>query len=289
MPSGAPFGPSSTIRAVNGEAIILLGAGRALLMQVAHPLVARGATEHSSYRRDRLGRLLRTLQPMYAIVFGNAEEAHAAAARVNLVHEHVTGEGYRALDPDLLLWVHATLVDTALELHTRFVRPLSAEERERYYLDMKIVGRLLAVPPAVQPPDYPSFCRYLDATIDTLEVSDESREIFDDLALPLPPVGPAALPLRWITAGLLPPRLRAQYGLGWGARREALLQETQRLSRGVWPRLPAKVRRVPGPLLPPSARLRYRAPWPLGWWKQSAIATLSGAPPSKTAAIRSST
>ena len=288
MPSRAPFGPDSTIRAVNGEAIILLGAGRALLMQVAHPLVARGAAEHSSYRRDRLGRLLRTLRPMYAIAFGNAEEVHAAAERVNLVHRRVVGQGYSALDPELLLWVHATLVDSALELHARFVQPLSDEECERYYQDMKVVGRLLAVPSEVQPPDYAAFRRYLEATVETLEVSDAGRAIFHDLALPLPPVGPAALPLRWLTAGLLPRRLRGQYGLDWSPRREALLQGLQRLSRGVWPRLPGSIRRVPAPLLPPSARPRY-ASSPLGWWKQSATATLSGAPASMTAAIRSST
>ena len=277
------------IRAVNGEAAILLGAGRALLMQVAHPLVARGAAEHSSYREDRGGRLLRTLQPMYAIAFGRPEEVREAARRVNLVHRRVVGEGYRARDAELLLWVHATLVDTALELYVRFVRPLSDEESERYYQDMKVVGRLLAVPPSAQPADLASFRRYVDATIETLEVSETGRAILDDLSLPLPPVGPAALPLKVLTAGLLPPRLREQYGLGWGPRRELLLRSLQRMSRSTVPRLPAALRRVPAPLMPPSARPRYRGPSPpLVWWNSSAMPTLSGAPAARTASTRSS-
>lgn len=275
------------IRTVNGEAVILLGAGRALLMQVAHPLVARGAAEHSSYRQDRGGRLLRTLRPMYAIVFGDHEELRDAARRVNLVHRRVVGSDYQARDPELLLWVHATLIDTALDLYQRFVRPLSGDELERYYEDSKLVGRLLAVPPDALPPDYDSFRRYLEATIAGIEISDTSRAIFADMALPLPPIGPAALPLKWLAAGLLPPRLREQYGLGWGPRREASLRALQRLSRAVWPRLPAHIRRVPDPLLPPSARARYPVPVFASRW-YSAIATLSGDPRSKTAATRSS-
>ena len=94
--------------------MILVGGGRALLMQIAHP-VAQGVAEHSEWRRDRFGRLLRTLRPMFAIVFGNAEELREAARGVNAVHRGVTGRGYDAVDPELLLWVHATLVDTALQ------------------------------------------------------------------------------------------------------------------------------------------------------------------------------
>ena len=96
-------------------------------MQVAHPLVARGVAEHSADRRYRAGRLLRTLRPMFAIVFGTADEVRSAVRRVNTVHRGVAGTGYSARDPELLLWVHATLVvDTALECYRRFVRLLRA-------------------------------------------------------------------------------------------------------------------------------------------------------------------
>ncbi len=184
---GLPFAPDAAIREVDGEAVILAGGGRALLMQIAHPLVARGVAEHSEWRGDRFGRLLRTLRPMFAIVFGNADEVRAAARGVNAVHRGVTGAGYEARDPELLLWVHATLVDTALVCHRRFVRAVSPEREARYYEETKLVGRLLGVPPSLLPPDLDAFNAYLDATIEILEVSETARAIARQLCRPTPP------------------------------------------------------------------------------------------------------
>ena len=171
----APFARDAVIRAVDAEAVILVGGGRALLMQVAHPLVAQGVAEHSAYRRDRGGRLLRTLRPMFAIVFGTAEEVRAAVRGVNAVHRGVAGPGYRARDPELLLWVHATLVDTALECYRRFVRPLSPEDEARYYEETKLVGRLLGVPADLLPPSLEAFGAYRDGMVASLEVSATAR------------------------------------------------------------------------------------------------------------------
>ena len=99
------------------EGVLLLGGGRALLMQIAHPLVASGVAEHSNFRTDRIDRLLRTLRLTLAIVFGSREQALAAAGSINRVHEGVAGAGYAARDPELLLWVLATLIDTSLAMH----------------------------------------------------------------------------------------------------------------------------------------------------------------------------
>ena len=280
------FARDSMLRTVDGEAIVLAGAGRALLMQVAHPLVAQGVAEHSDYRHDRLGRLLRTLRPMYAIVFGTPEEARAAARGVNAAHRPVAGPGYRARDPNLLLWVHATLVDSARVAFERFVRPLGAEEAERYYEETKLLGRMLGVPPDTLPPDLPAFDAYLDAAIGTLEVGDTARDIARELLRPVPPFGPLTYLMRELTSGLLPAHIRGQYGFGWGPAREALLEGASRASRAVWPRLPAVLRRPPEPLLPASARLRYRRPSALGW-ARTATVTLSGAPYSSTSSTRS--
>ncbi|MBM4443638.1 MAG: DUF2236 domain-containing protein, partial [Candidatus Rokubacteria bacterium] len=107
--------------------------GRALLLRIAHPAVAAAVARHSRYRADPLARLLRTLRPTLAIVFGTPAEA---AARINAVHTRVAGPGYRATDPALLAWVLATLIDTALLMHDRFVRPLPAPVRARYYDEM---------------------------------------------------------------------------------------------------------------------------------------------------------
>ncbi len=257
---GLPFAPGAAIREVDGEAVVLVGGGRALLMQIAHPLVAQGVAEHSEWRGDRFGRLLRTLRPMFAIVFGNADEVRAAARGVNSVHRGVTGADYEARDPELLLWVHATLVDTALECHRRFVRALPPEREARYYEDTKLVGRLLGVPEALLPPDIDAFNAYLDAMIERLEVSEMARAIARELCRAAPPFGPLIVPWREITAGLLPPRLRHEYGMAWDPARAALFEGVSALSRAVWPRLPRVLRRPPAVLLPPSARPRYGLP-----------------------------
>src|SRR5215472_3016918 len=108
------FDDDSIIRRVNRENVLMLGGGRALLMQLAHPKVAAGVDEHSDFRTRPMYRLRRTIRLTMAIVFGDKDTAMAAARNVNRVHARVTGRDYRALDPDLLLWVHSTLVDSAL-------------------------------------------------------------------------------------------------------------------------------------------------------------------------------
>ena len=197
---------------------------------------------------------------MFAIVFGNGEEVRDAARGVNAVHRGVTGAGYHASDPELLLWVHATLVDTALECHRRFVGALPPEREARYYDDTRLVGRLLGVPESLLPHDLDAFNAYLEATIDELEVTEAARSIARELCRPAPPFGPLIVPWRELTAGLLPPRLRAAYRMPWDPVREALIEGASGLSRAVWPRLPRALRQPPTLLLPPSARRRYGAP-----------------------------
>src|SRR5712692_9365821 len=127
----------SIIRRVNRENVLMLGGGRALLMQLAHPKVAAGVDEHSDFRAHPIRRLRRTIRMTMAIVFGDRETALAAARTVNQVHTRVRGRDYHALDPDLLLWVHATLMDTALVTYETFVQPLIASEREDFYQEFK--------------------------------------------------------------------------------------------------------------------------------------------------------
>src|SRR4051812_12723022 len=145
------FASDAVIRKVNGESVLLLGGGRALLMQLAHPSVAAGVADHSGFAADPFARLRRTLEASYAIVFGTGEDARRTAAAIRAVHDRVSGPGYSANDPDLLLWVHATLVDTALRVYTRFVGPLTAAEREQYYEESMLQVELLGVPRALQP------------------------------------------------------------------------------------------------------------------------------------------
>jgi uncharacterized protein (DUF2236 family) len=219
------FEEESITRRVNRENILLLGGGRALLMQLAHPMVAAGVDEHSDFRAHPIRRLRRTIRMTMAIVFGDRETALAAARAVNQVHAKVSGAGYRALDPELLLWVHATLADTALVTYETFVQPLEAREREEFYEEFKLLGELLGIPRDRFPATYGDFEAYLERMMSPAgpaRVDSRARELAAQILRPklrLVP-GPVMVPLNVITTGLLPPELRMQYGLPWGPRQQ---------------------------------------------------------------------
>jgi len=245
------FPDDAVIRRVSSEPILLLGGGRALLMQLAHPQVAAGVADHSGFEADPFGRLRRTLDATYTIVFGTTEEADLVARQLWAMHEHVTGPGYHANDPDLLMWVQATLVDTALRVHARFIRPLSGKDAARYYQDSMTVAEVLGVPREMQPPDLVAFNRYIRHMVGTLEVTDTARQLADAVLHPrLPFVAePGMAMARELTAGLLPRPLREQFGLGWDRNRKAALLLAGSASRTVLPRVPSVVRRAPTTIL----------------------------------------
>jgi uncharacterized protein (DUF2236 family) len=245
------FPPDAVIRRVDGEMALILGGGRALLMQLAHPMVARGVAEHSGFQSDPFSRLQRTLNAGYTIVFGTEEQARQTAAVVSAVHDRVTGPGYYANDPALLMWVHATLVDTALRVHARFLGPLSPDEAEQYYAQSMVVGEMLGVPLSEQPPDHASFREYVRSMVSSLEVSDEARRLAADVLHPkLPWVAEPLFTIgRQLTVGLLPRPLREGYGLTWDAPRKAALLAAGAAIRQVLPRVPGPLRRVPSVLV----------------------------------------
>ncbi|MES4792129.1 MAG: DUF2236 domain-containing protein, partial [Chloroflexota bacterium] len=204
------FPPDAVIRKVDGEGVLLLGGGRALLMQLAHPSVAQGVADHSDFERDPFGRLRRTLEASFSMVFGTEEAARRTAAVLRSVHGRVTGPGYRANDPELLLWVHATLVDTALTVYRRFVGHLSPEEQEAYYRESALVAEIIGVPRDRQPADLAAFRDYMRTMIATLEVTDTARRVARAVLSPqVPwPAEPLLALVRQITIGLLPLPLR---------------------------------------------------------------------------------
>jgi uncharacterized protein (DUF2236 family) len=216
------FDEDSITRRVNRENVLLLGGGRALLMQIAHPKVAAGVDEHSDFRAHPIRRLRRTIRMTMAIVFGDRETALGAARAVNQVHANVRGQDYRALDPDLLLWVHATLADTALVTYETFVQRLQPREREDFYEEFKLLGELLGIPRDRFPRAYSDFEEYLERMMSEegpVRVDARARELAAQIMRPpvrvLP--GPAMLPLNVVTTGLLPASLRKQYRPPWGA------------------------------------------------------------------------
>lgn len=226
-------------------------------MQVAHPLVARGVAEHSSYRTDRLARLLGTLRPMYAIAFGTPAEARRAARAVRAAHAPVVGPGYSADAPVLQRWVLATLIDTSLLVYRHFVGPIPGGTRgeDAYYAEMCQLGAWVGLDAAAMPADLAAFREYVRDAVATLEVTPEARRIADDLFAPLPEapwLSPAMPLVRELTAGLLPRRLREAYGLPWGPRRARALVAAGRLGRLVLPRLPGGFVAPPALLMPPS-------------------------------------
>src|SRR5215207_10533073 len=77
------FGPESLIWRVDREAAVFLGAGRALLLQLAHPWVAAGIAEHSTTLADPIGRFHRTFAIMFTLVFGSLDQACAVARRLH--------------------------------------------------------------------------------------------------------------------------------------------------------------------------------------------------------------
>ena len=158
------YGPGSEAWRLNREAALLLGAGpRALLLQLAHPLVAEGVDQHSDFRADPWARLAGTLRSYLRIVYGTRTQALAEIARLDRMHAFVAGPvrdpwlrarfgaSYEARTPELLLWVHATLVDSTLVTVDRWLEPLSAERRARAYAETLVVGRAFGIPDDLLP------------------------------------------------------------------------------------------------------------------------------------------
>src|SRR5207253_9252373 len=175
--AGGLYSEDSITRRVNRENVLLLGGGRALLMQLAHAKVAAGVDAHSDFRTHPVRRLRRTVRMTMAIVFGDQKTAEAAALAVNRVHGRVRGDDYHALDPDLLLWVHATLVDSALVTYETFVKPLAGAEREDFYQESKVLGELLGIPLDQFPSTLADFSSYVERMMTDGEVRVGARAL----------------------------------------------------------------------------------------------------------------
>jgi uncharacterized protein (DUF2236 family) len=249
--------PGSIAWRVGAEGALLLGGGRALILQVAEPRVAAGVAEHSNYRQDAWRRLYRTIEVTSRIVFGDANASQEAAAGLLRRHERVAGrddrgQSYRALDPELLMWVHGTLVDTSLLVYDRYVRRLNERERAAYYEQMKPVAEAYGIPPDRQPSDWTAFRDYWnEMLLHGLRVTETTRDVTDAVLnpeLPLlarPPAWPAVEAIRLLTVGTLPESLRAELDLPWDPLRERLLAGSQGTIRRLLPLLPGLLRQFP--------------------------------------------
>jgi uncharacterized protein (DUF2236 family) len=231
---------------------LVFGGGRALLLQLAHPSVAAGVADHSEFGEDPFARLWRTLDAVLSISFGDERQVAKAAERVTARHRLVTGvrgDGveYMALDPELLLWVHATLVDSALFSYERFVGPLSGSVKERYYQEMKRQAAMLEVPLEILPDTFSEFEEYVDRTIDELEIGDNARQLAHSVLYPGRPryFFPMAVWLATLTTGLLPSRVREAYGLRLTPGKKQAFEASSWMLRRLVSVLPDRFRRWP--------------------------------------------
>ena len=251
----------TAFRMLQREVILLVAWGPAILLQFAHPLVARGVADHSAFNTERWGRaqrLHRTLRAMLQLSFGTEGEAFAAAARINTIHDRVHGRlsqaagifpqgtAYSAHDPALLAWVHATLLEMNLRVYELFVVSLSAEEKDRYCMEASSIEGLLGIPHGRLPRSVSELQHYMEEMYASGEicVTDVARTL--SRALLYPEVSRIFLPaigfMRLTTIGLLPTSIRADYGFSWSARHEALLRLLTGLTRILLPLTPPILR-----------------------------------------------
>lgn len=244
-PQAGFFGPRSYAWRLLRENTIQLGGPYAAFMQIAHPLVAEGVAVHSNNRVDPIGRLQRTFRAVHKIVFGTVDDALEAALHSRRMHKPVQGTTateagayprgtrYHANRADLLLWVHATLVEGAILSHERFIGPLSREEKFGLYDELKIFGRCFGIPLKDYPATYADFGEYYRNMIaEKLAVSAAGREVGRNILYNSGYYKYAAPLTVLAAAGLLPQHVREQFGLPWNTAMEIAFDQFSKGYRG---------------------------------------------------------
>jgi uncharacterized protein (DUF2236 family) len=237
---------------VNAERLALLGWSRAILLQMAHPLIAAGVAEHSSFRATPLAavsRLRETVRAMLALTFGDPIAHGHAIARIKAIHARVHGElreavgaypagaRYSAEDPALLLWVHATLIESVVLVYEQLVAPLSAEERDQYLVEAADVAITLGAIDADVPRTWTALEAYLagEYASGRIAVGTDARMVVDVVLFP--PLSAISGPFAWVnrvvTLGLLPPFVRDQYHYAWTTGRESQFRRVTGAIRGL--------------------------------------------------------
>lgn len=253
------FGPGTMMWRVARETGLFLSGMTCILLQLSHPKVAPGI-EHSDYEADPHGRFSRTFEVVDAIIFGDVETALEGALIVRELHTYVTGEleedvgpfeageGYAANDPDLLLWVHATLIYGSLVSYETYIEELSDEEAEQFYQDSKTFGQLFGIPREHYPDTLADFYAYLDRELEETIALGSTGEgvrdiILDTSYLPGPALPSVLRPVRaFFGAATMPPAGRDALGLEWGRRHELAFGALRAFTRRVYPALPAPIR-----------------------------------------------
>ena len=247
------LGPDSLVWRKLGDPRYFFGAGYALMLQVAHPTVGSGVRDHSNFQEDPWGRLMRTTDYLFLLVYGG-EAAVPMGRRLRDMHKPIKGvnpDGTRshALEPEAYAWVHATLIEASFAAGVRFVGQTTAYERDRIYAEYMPLGRLVGVRPGDLPENRADFHDYVDTMIaerlvlSLLDRPDSPGLPVIDQLWPLLRLAPSRA-LKAATLGLLPPVLRERFGVRWGDRQQTELRALGRASRALTPVLPARLRCV---------------------------------------------
>ncbi len=257
-PGAAPARPAPTVQADGSpvltvadyidEAYVFLGAGAAVLLQMAMPGVGHGVADHSDTLSDPLGRLRTTMSYIYAVSIGTDAERKAIVEMVNKAHIPVRGEGYNAFDPKLQLWVAATLYHGGIDLHERLHGPMDPASAEAIYRESQAYGTALQVRDEMWPEDLAGFREYWDSTVAELAVDGKvlayARNLLKGGSAPW--YIRIGMPLnRLVTTGLLPEQVRRAYRLKWSRPRQLLFDTLFRVIRVVYPWIPRAVRTLP--------------------------------------------
>src|SRR3954454_6918378 len=222
------FTDDSVIRRVYRERALALAGPRALLMQAAHPLAVAGLLAHTGALEQPYERLASTAEVMSTITFGSRADADRATSRVRAMHRRVRGQivhragpypagtPYRADDPELLMWILYTLVDSAEVVYRMYVGPLDDDARGRFWADYRVVGRLFGLRQRDMPRDLDALRTYgremleSDRLVVTPWARTRAREIVLEPPLPVY-LRPVVEAVNFVTVALLPAGIRDQY------------------------------------------------------------------------------
>jgi uncharacterized protein (DUF2236 family) len=265
-PGDGFFGPSSVTWRVNRESAVFLGAGRAALLQLAHPWVAVALAQHSNLLNDAVGRFHSTFRVIYTMLFGTRRLATEAAKQLHGLHTGIRGElrpgeHYEANEVAALRWVYATLVESAILAYEFALPPLTVSDREQYYAESKRMAALFGIPAQALPPDWTAFLHYTATMVDSPHLCVDANALALGKSV-LSGAGTRLRPPHWyraLTAYWMPAPLRAAFQLDFGAREEQAVHRAARWLPRIYPYVPGTVRFV-GPFHEADARLRGHAP-----------------------------
>jgi uncharacterized protein (DUF2236 family) len=267
------FGAESVTWRINRESALFLGAGRAALLQLAHPWVVAALDEHSSVLDKPIARFHNTFRIVFTMIFGTSDQAFRAARSLYQLHTQITGNmpaavagyakgsRYEALQIPALVWVFATLIESAVIAYECVMPPLSAEEREAYYSDQKILAGLFGIPGNSLPADWAGFEAYVGEMFasEALSVNERARHMAHRI---MTGAGSWIHVPRWyqaLTAEWMPPRFREEFGLAFGRAEQDAAQRAHAWLPRVYAKLPDGLRYV-GPYQEAQARLHSRTP-----------------------------